>query len=185
MEKAGVQAPQAEAGVISNTTPTEISEGGLPAAPTTEISRILGTEYRNEGQTTPIAALQTYAWACDHADTATIIHLIRFDELARRKAVAYMATLSAEAQGQLNSPEAMGAALLIDQGIQYPYPGAKILALAKIEVISETRVALLLPDTDHERAEFQKTADGWKYAITERMVDDYIAETSAKAQATR
>ncbi len=107
LEKAGVQEPQVEAGVISNTTPTEISEAGRSGAPTAEISRVPGTEYRNEGQTTPIAALQTYAWACDRGDTATKIHLIRFDESVRRKAVAYMATPSEEARAPSNSPEAM------------------------------------------------------------------------------
>lgn len=35
-------------------------------------------------------------------------------------------------------------------------------------MIREARVALLLPGTNRERAEFQKTADGWKYAITEK-----------------
>ena len=185
LEKAGVPEPPAEAGVISDTTPTEMSESRRRTAPAAEISRVPGTEYRKEGQTTPIAALQTFAWACDHGDTATMIQLIRFDDVARRKAVDYIATLPKELQTQWNSPEAMAAALVTDDGIQEPYPGAAILALAKIEVISEGRVALLLPGTNRERTEFQITADGWKYAITEKMVNDYIAENDVKAQAAR
>ena len=79
----------------------------------------------------------------------------------------------------------MATALLIDDSMGKPYPGAAILTLAKTEQISEERVALLMPGTSRERTEFQKTAEGWKYAITEKMVDDYIAETNAEAQAAQ
>src|SRR5947209_5516300 len=69
LEKAGPPEPPAEAGLNSDTTArTEMSEAVRSTAPATEISRVPGTEYRNEGQATPIAALQTYAWACDHGD---------------------------------------------------------------------------------------------------------------------
>ena len=176
LEKSGVTRPPTEVAAMSDQSRPVKSETGRLKTPTAEVSFIPLTEYRDEGQATPIAAFQTYAWACDHGDTARMIRLIRFDEAAQQKAVAYVTLLKTRVQTQWDSPEAMAADLLIDEGIQTPYPSAAIMALAKIEVISENRVALLLPGTSRERTEFQKTVEGWKYAITEKMVDDYIAE---------
>ena len=67
------------------------------------------------------------------------------------------------------------AAIIVHNGIEQPYPGSEVLALAKIEPIVEGRVALILPGAIVSGLVFQQTADGWKYVVSEAVVDDYIA----------
>lgn len=139
---------------------------------------VAATDYRNAGQETPIDALQSYAWACDQADAALMEQLIVFDPAARVKAAAYHASLPPEIKGQWDSLEAMAAALLISEGMRFPNPVAVIIQLALIEPLSSNRVVLRMPGTHLERSEFQQTSAGWKYVITEKSVDDYLAEVS-------
>ena len=148
------------------------------------LSALLGTrrepsgDYRREGQGTPVAALQSIAWACDRGDVAVMQQLIVFDALARAKAEVQLASLPAKGRAQWASPEAMAAALLISDGINHPFPIAAILEQATTEPLSAERVVLHLPDTAREHTEYQKTAEGWKFAITETMVDDYLERAS-------
>ena len=135
-------------------------------------------DYRNEGRLTPVAASQTFAWACDRGDAAAMEQLIVFDAAARTKAAGHLASLPANVGTPWASPEAMAAALLISDGINHPFPLAGILAQAKTEQLSDARVVLHLPDTRREYSEYQKTPDGWKYVITEAMVDDYLARAA-------
>jgi len=141
-------------------------------------------DYRREGQDTPVAALQSFAWACDHGDLATMQQLIVFDAAARTKAAAYLASLPANVRAQWSSPEAMAAAMLVADGIDHPYPIAGILAQAKTEALSAERVVLHLPDTGlREHSEYQKMSEGWKYVITEEMVDRYLRRAAQRAAA--
>lgn len=149
------------------------------------VSRVPGTEYRNEGQGTPVAAMQTVAWACDQGDAAWMGKLIHFDEVARPKAEAFLASLPVQVRAQWATPEAMAAALLISAGINSPYPVASIIAQARVEDLGAGRSVVHLPGTGRERIEYQETATGWKYAITEAMVDDYIRRTTAQAKGGR
>lgn len=169
--------------------PTVSSEGKRERAPADnspvdlamEDSRLPGTEYRNEGQATPVAAMQTLAWSCDQGDAARMEQLIRFDEAARPKAEAFFRSLPPQARAQWATPEAMAAALLISGGINSPYPVDNIIAQARVEELGAGRKVVHLPGTSRERMEFQETADGWKYAISEAMVDDYIRRATAPA----
>lgn len=139
-------------------------------------------DYRREGRDTPVATLQSIAWACDHGDLAAMQQLIVFDAPARTKAGVHLAALPAKVRAQWASPEAMAAALLISDGINHPFPIAAILEQATTELLSVERVVLHLPDTAREHTEYQRTAEGWKFAITETMVDDYL-ERAAPASA--
>jgi hypothetical protein len=76
----------------------------------------------------------------------------------------------------------MAAELLTSDGMNHPFPKATILEKATFEKIGEERVILRLPGTLHARTDFQKTAAGWSYLITEAVVDDYIGRNS-QAQA--
>ena len=134
----------------------------------------LGTDYRNEGQATPVNALQTLAWACDQGDAALMEKLIVFDVVAREKAVRHFASRPAGMPPQWASLEAMAAALYVSDGMRNPYPVAEVLQLAKFEPVNPTRVVLRLPGANGDGYEFQHTAEGWKLAITEAVVDDFI-----------
>jgi len=180
------QAPVAPTMSGVRTVTSEISDGPAamqPAVTSPESnSPVLDTEYRIEGQVTPINALQSVAWACDHGDAATLQKLVVFDEAAREKATAFHASLPAELRAQWASLEAMAAAVIISDTLNNPYPVAVILQQAKFEQINPERLLLHLPDTRCDGAVYQQTSDGWKFAITEEMVDDYISKkTSATA----
>lgn len=137
-------------------------------------------EYRNEGMATPLATLQTLAWACEHADTAVMEKLLVYDEDARQKILQHVAAQSAEIQSQLPSIEAGAAAMYIEDGMHHPYPSAKVLELARFEPLRPGRVLLHLPDANGDGYEFQQTPEGWKLAVTMKVVDEYLQETARR-----
>lgn len=137
-------------------------------------------EYRNEGISTPQATLQTLAWACDYADTALMQKLLVYDEDARRKTVQHFAAQSAGNPSLLPSIEAVAAALYVEDGMHHPYPNAKILELARFEQLRHGRVLLHLPGANGDGYEFQQTPEGWKIAVTMKIVDDYLRETARR-----
>ena len=133
-------------------------------------------DYRNAGNATPQATLQTFAWACDQGDVATVMRLIHFDEAARVRAQAFMAELPEDARRRWPTPEAMAATMLVDSGMRSPYPHASVLDTVDLEKISADRVKLHLPGIRRADSEYQITSDGWKYVITAEKVEAYIAQ---------
>jgi hypothetical protein len=134
-------------------------------------------DYRNEGQSTPLAALQTLAWACDRGDAQTVGKLLCFDPAARMKAANYFASLPLDLRRRWSSIEALAAEVETSDGISHPFPIPAVLAVANVERVGENRVEIQMPGTNHERMHFQKIDSIWKYAITESMVDEYLAQT--------
>lgn len=146
-----------------------------------KLSPLLKPTYRNAGQATPVAALQTLAWACDRGDMEMMEKLQVFDPAAREKAMPYFLALPPEIRARWATPEAMSAALYISDGMHHPYPGAEVLEHAEFETISPTRVRLRLPGANGDGYEFQQTAEGWKLAVTMAVVDDYIRQSAQRA----
>jgi hypothetical protein len=151
-------------------SPGNRAAAGSPAPP---------RRYRNEGQATPLSALQTFAWACDRGDTATVTKLLCFEGGGRAKAEAFMATLPEKTRSQWSSPEAMAATLLTADNMHHPFPDAEVLGEATAEPVGDGRVMLRLPGSPKDRTEYQKTEAGWKYVIKEAVVDAYVARASA------
>ncbi len=139
--------------------------------------------YRDEGRATPVATLQTYAWACDRGDAKTVASLLFLDASTRVKAETYLAGLPAPVRARWSSVDEMAAALLTADVMEHPFPGADLLATATLEPITAERVRVRLPGTPKDRIEFQKTTAGWSYVITENIVDAYIARAAARASA--
>ena len=137
-------------------------------------------DYRNEGQLTPLATLQTFAWTCDRGDTQAVAKLLFFDRESRDKATAFMATLPEKVRAQWQSPEEMAAALLTAEYMNHPFPGAMILEKATTTQVRADRVRLLLPGTGSlkENTEYQRKDGVWEYVITEAMVDDYVSQAA-------
>jgi len=184
------QAQQAEAALttqkarmnaVSSVSPSEAAAVDRANAHSLDVSPTAGAEYRNEGQATPVAALQTFAWACDHADAALMEKLIVFDADAREKTAAHFASLPPGERPESVSFEAAAAALYISDGMKHPYPVAAVLRLARFEPIKPDRVRLHLPDANGDGYEFQQTPEGWKLAVTMKVVDDYIEESAQLA----
>lgn len=160
----------------AKTPAAAVADAAAPAPAAVPASPPAG-DYRNEGQASPLATLQTLAWACDRGDPEAVARLFLFDPAARAKFEAYAATLPEAARAQWESTDAMAAALLTSAFMHRPFPSATILATATSEPLGENRVRLRLPDSPKDRTEYQQTDTGWKYVITEAMVDAYIAHT--------
>lgn len=139
--------------------------------------------YRNEGNATPLDTLQTFAWACDRGDVELVGRLILIDEAARPKAQAFRAGLPEKVRAQWKTVDEMAAAMLTESIMARPFPNADILETATVEPISAGRVKLRMPNVPRDGTEYQQTADGWKYVITEKMVDAYLSQMRQPAQA--
>ena len=131
--------------------------------------------YHHAGQATPMATLQTMAWACDQGDVGTMAGLFIIDDEARPKANAIYTAMADGLRAEWTSVEALAATIIVHNGIEQPYPGSEVLALAHIVPITEERVTLELPGAIVSGLEFQYTAEGWKYVISEAVVNDYLA----------
>jgi hypothetical protein len=79
----------------------------------------------------------------------------------------------------------MAAALLTQSIMARPFPNADILETATPEAIGEGRVKMRMPNVPRDGTEYQQTAEGWKYAVTEKMVDDYLRHVKAQASTGR
>lgn len=152
------------------------SEVSAPAAPAPAPSY-----YREEGNATPQAALQTFAWATDKADVACVLRLLYLDSAARPKAEAFWAALPEKAKAQWKTVDEMAAAVLTHSFMRRPWPDAEILAAAKFEAISDGRVRLQMKGMPYNGTEFQQTGAGWKYVLTAAAVDAYIQQSRQNA----
>jgi len=141
--------------------------------------------YRNEGNATPLATLQTFAWACDRGDTELVARLIYIEEGARPKVEAFMASLPENVRVQWKTVDEMAAAILTESIMARPFPNADILETATPEPVGEDRIKMRLPNVPKDGTEYQKTADGWKYVITEGAVDGYLRHVAEQAKAGR
>lgn len=168
-----------------NAAPSASATAASRNAPQTSAA-VTGRDYRNEGQATPLAALQTLAWACDQGDSAVMTKLMAYDADARKKTEDYFASLPPNERPPIVSLEATAGDVYLADGINHPYPEASVLAMARFETIKPGRLRLHLPDANGDGYEFQQTPDGWKVAITLRIVNNYIEETARlRAQAKR
>jgi len=130
--------------------------------------------YRNEGRATPLAALQTIAWACDRGDVDTVRQLLQLDPGARNRIEAFRATLPESVQAEWKTVDEMAVAMLTLNIMFSPFPSADLLATATPEPVGEGRVRLRLPGLPKDNTEYQQTSDGWSYVLTEAMVNNYI-----------
>jgi hypothetical protein len=164
------------------------AEKAVPASlpVTTSIATASAPEYyRDEGNATPPATLQTFAWATDKADVAYVLRLLYLDLGARTKAEAFWDALPKEAKTHWKTVDEMAAAVLTDSFLRRPWPAAGILARSQFETVSDQRVRLQMPGMPRNGTEFQKTDAGWKYVLTESAVDAYIQHAREEAAMKR
>lgn len=136
--------------------------------------------HRNAGQATPHDALNTFAWACDHGDTETVGSMLYFDPAAREMAEGILAGLPDNERAKFKTVDEMAAAMITANSLARPFPHEAILNAATIEPLAEDRAKFRLPGTARDGLELQRTADGWKYAITEAMVQAYLKNLRAR-----
>jgi hypothetical protein len=158
---------------------TAVSPASVSVPSATPASR-MAEYYRNEGNATPLATLQTFAWACDRGDTETVGRLLFIEEAARPKVEAFVAALPEKVRAQWKTVDETVAALLTESVMARPFPRSDILETATPEPITADRVRLRMPNVPRDGTEYQQTPDGWKYVLTEKVVDSYIRQTKAK-----
>jgi hypothetical protein len=138
--------------------------------------------YHNEGNATPLATMQTFAWACDRGDVETVQRLLFVEEAARPKVGAFVAALPENVRSQWKSVDETVAALLTESVMARPFPRHDILATATPEEVGAGRIRLRMPNVPRDGTEYQQTTEGWKYVLTEKVVDAYIRQASQQAQ---
>ena len=166
-------------------TPAPTSSEAVPAepasAPTAAPVTRMAEYYRNEGNATPLATLQTFAWACDRGDTETVQRLLFIEEAARPKVEAFVAALPENVRAQWKSVDETVAAMLTESVMARPFPRHDILVTATPEEVTAGRIRLRMPNVPRDGTEYQQTAEGWKYVLTEKVVDAYINQVRAQA----
>ncbi len=176
--------------VMARQAAAQTPVAGEPAVVTTVAAPVsapakMAEYYRNEGNATPQATLQTFAWACDRGDIEAVQRLLFVEEAARPKVEAFVAALPENVRAQWKTVDETVAALLTESVMTRPFPRHDILATATPEEVSAGRVRMRMPNVPRDGTEYQKTADGWKYVLTEKVVDAYIRQASTQAGARR
>jgi len=149
-------------------------EAGAPADHSPAPTQSPVENYRNEGRATPLATLQTFAWACDRGDVDTVRQLLQLDPGARSKIEAFRATLPESVRAEWKTVDEVAVAMVTLNIMFSPFPNADILATATPEPIRDDRVRLRLPGLPKDNTEYQQSAEGWSYVLTEAMVEHYI-----------
>jgi hypothetical protein len=106
--------------------------------------------------------------------------LITFEASARPKVETYFATLPAEIRAQCPTIEALAAMLLVQDGMQRPFPRADLLARATVEEVSDNLVRTRLPGTPRDGGLYQRIGADWKFVITETAVAGYLARAARR-----
>jgi hypothetical protein len=156
------QAYQREQADLATAIPETPPSRAVSAAPQSPVG------YLNEGQSTPQAAVQTFAWACERGDTAAVTVLIHLDQDQRRQAESFMATLPEERRSRWHSVEEMAAELFIISSLARPLPAADILAAIPIETTGDDRATILTP----RPIQFRKVDGAWKYQVSASTLED-------------
>jgi RNA polymerase sigma factor (sigma-70 family) len=161
---------------MSNPTQGRLADLGLKVRE--EMLRTAGTgkpaasPYRDAGQTTPIAALETFMWASDRGDTTALARTIVFGGNGRQKAQTVLAALPQEAQAQFSSPEELYALFIADDALTSPPPPEDIIHSVTVQPDGPDRAILVFPGTNHQQV-YQNTADGWKLVFPEIAVEQF------------
>lgn len=128
--------------------------------------------HRFHGNATARDAALTFAWASDLCDYVELAKLVYFDEDARVKAEAVLATMPDALRAQYPTPEALYGMLLAASCLAAPPPGADMIELFMHAVeLRPDRVAMRRKGSDVNFHEYQLTETGWKYVLPAAGVD--------------
>lgn len=152
-----------------------------PAAPNTAIpmgaagpsgSTVAASAWRNAGQTTPEAALETALWSAKEGDLATLAGMLLLDDGARAKAEQLLAGLPEATRVQYATPEQLVAFLT-----------AKDVPLTSMRVAGmtvngdEAQLVVNLPTSDQPgkmtKLALHRSPDGWRFKVPESALEKY------------
>lgn len=113
-------------------------------------------------------------------DDALMQRLITFESAARPKAEAILQALPPEVRAKAATIEALAAMLLVEDGMQHPFPRADLLARARVEPVFENIVRTRLPGTTRDGGFYERVGSDWKFVVTEESVDEYVAKSRGR-----
>jgi RNA polymerase sigma factor (sigma-70 family) len=131
--------------------------------------------YRNAGQASPLSTIETFAWASDRGDTATLAKTITFGGNGRERAQAVLSALPQEVQRQFASPEELYALFIADDALTNPPPPENVIETLAQENVGPDRATLTLPGSKWSQT-FENTPEGWKYVFPEGAVEVFAHE---------
>ncbi len=135
----------------------------------------IGVEnWRDAGQDSPAASLESALWSAAGGDTARLAETLDIDPAYRSKASALLGMLPAEFHGRFATAEELVAFLMIRD---VPLGSAEVLQ--QFESAGDTRLSVQLVDTVGRRKvvvlSFRQTGPTWRLAVPEEAIDRYTA----------
>lgn len=156
--------------------PTAVSAASTstaqPGAGLASKSAVTARGHSDHGLATAHDAALTFAWAGDISDPDVMARVITFDDKARARAEAILATMPESIRTEYPTVEAFFGMLLAASTLEAPPPGADMIARMMTEVeLAPGRVAMRRVGTNVNVHEYQLTATGWKYVLPEAGVN--------------
>ena len=130
--------------------------------------------WKNAGQATPEAAVETMLWAAVGGDVDMLSGAITLPPNARAKVEALLARLPEAARAQYRTPEQLMALMLAREAGQVS--GMQVLGAQEITadtVLVRVRVGSEGGQTKDDSWPFHRSATGWKLVMPESAVDKF------------
>lgn len=124
--------------------------------------------FENKGQSTPVAAFQTFVWAAMKGEDATLASMIGMDEEAREKGLAVVAALPEEMKAEYSSPEKLAA--LFFAAALTSQPSAHVLKVSFSDAEHATVEVRGLTDKT-QKIPMQRASEGWQIVVPAKMVE--------------
>lgn len=181
-EKKPTAPPAPAVSKLTPLAPPAITDGPLPAS-----------EWKNAGQATPVATLETALWAAGGGNMEALAQTILLEGAARTKAEALFATLPPADQAKYGSPAQL-VALLTAKDV--PLGTAKINELKprndeeKAAWRGDAKVTATLTDANGRSPKFiwltaRNDGGTWRLVVPEKTVDKYVELLKGAVPAAR
>lgn len=142
------------------------TQAPTPINASAKAAEVTARGHSDHGRATAADAARTFAWACDICDPEALADLVYFDDNARAKAAAILATMPEAIRTQYPTPEKFYGMLLAASCLEAPPPGADLLERFGTQVeLRPGRVASRRIGSTRNIHEYQQTGDGWKYVL--------------------
>ncbi len=140
-----------------------------------------GSDYRNEGQATAQAALQTFAWACEQGDRAIVSALIHLEPEERTRVEAFLDTPTLRLRTRWLTAELMAADLLMLGILARPLPPADILSAVPIDTVGTGQAVAGTPRPIRLRL----VNGAWKYELSSAELLTLASQADASLRPTQ
>jgi RNA polymerase sigma factor (sigma-70 family) len=128
--------------------------------------------YANQGRSSAVDAVFTFAWACDVCDPQVLGEMVYLDAETRAHALKVLATMPETVRAKYPTAEAFYGFLLAAACVEAPPPSAELARhLMNVVELGEGRIATRRTGSTANHHEFQQTTDGWKYVLPDVAIE--------------